>query len=104
MRRLLVVLAFVSVSVGGAPLIGAGPTAQAGECPPVVGCVDTGVCLKPDDPLNTTCEPMDEEERRRQSVLCVGGDNQRKPGHHMGVCIYHGSGEPLVAADSASVL
>lgn len=86
-RKLLVLLALSSVPFGGAAL-GDGAAASVGECPPVVGCQDIpGICIKPDDPTNTRCEPATPAERERGNLICVGGDNQRKPGSYQGVCI-----------------
>ena len=86
-KRLLVLLALASLPFGGAA-VGDGAAASVGECPPVVGCQEIpGVCLRPRDPLNTTCPPTP----TKGNLICVGGDNQRKPGSYQGVCV----GDPL---------
>jgi hypothetical protein len=102
----LVVLVSASVLVGGGA-VGAGAPVQAGECPPAIGCEVISeyldICIDTRDPLQPpTCPPMTESEREAYYLLCVGGDNQRKPGGNIGVCI---TGPlPTVTADTGSGL
>lgn len=90
-RRLLLVLALASASLGVGTVAGI-DVAEA--CPSVVGCevfdVDDSVipCARVGS-TTISCEETpaeEEEEQDRVTLICVYGDNQRRPGQMQGVC------------------